>query len=452
MPGIKSKGDQNEACPESTIDSVFVKNSNQILSTKQSADKYACESTTESGKRRGFIKNAVLGAAAVAIGSTILGNKNIPDSYAKSFSPNANGCFNDVCIGLTLVVDKSGSCNGGIKGVNSAVSIPGQIIFGTTCGCHPPNASERIGSQRNCCSICCVICPCSMQKFPPGHNLRGLDFYTNYSKRVSITNSGNVGIGTCTPSSRLEVLSTGCGVIGCVSPTTSGRHVGVVGKTGTGCGSTGVAGYACNGGSNNTAGVYGASNSTNGRGVVGNATSSSGQNIGVLGISSSPAGVGVLGLAEKACTIPMAARAATSQVAPLFEWQKNCGMPLSSVNKCGWIGIGLSSPKTPLQINGGMSAKIANATGTYVMGASDFAILANAASGAFTVTLPPANTAPGMLVFIKKIDSTTNVVKIHAAGIDKIEGKAAESLSSEFKSLYLISDGVSSWYIMSNAT
>lgn len=118
----------------------------------------------------------------------------------------------------------------------------------------------------------------------------------------------------------------------------------------------------------------------------------------------------------------------------------------------GQLGIGTSTPQTSLQVNGSLSAKVAMATNAYTMQTTDFAVLANAATGAFKVILPPANTAAGMIVFIKKIDSSKNTVTVKAAGTDKIEGKSTENLPSQYKSVYLISDGSANWYILSNAT
>ena len=66
------------------------------------------------------------------------------------------------------------------------------------------------------------------------------------------------------------------------------------------------------------------------------------------------------------------------------------------------LGLGVTTPKTTLQVNGGVSAKVAPVTTCYPMSASDFAVFANAASKAFKVTLPAASTAAGMIVHIKK--------------------------------------------------
>jgi hypothetical protein len=157
------------------------------------------------------------------------------------------------------------------------------------------------------------------------------------------TASGNVGLGTTTPTARLEAIATtatGTGVFGYVASTT-GVNYGVTGKsestTGTGVlgsatatsgvnygvyGSTaspagtavygsggsgiGVVGATTNGalygvsGVNSAStgsgyGVYGLTASSTGTGVLGQATAASGANIGVYGSTASPAGFGVEG-------------------------------------------------------------------------------------------------------------------------------------------------------------
>jgi hypothetical protein len=86
------------------------------------------------------------------------------------------------------------------------------------------------------------------------------------------------------------------------------------------------------------------------------------------------------------------------------------------------------------------------------MVSTDFGILANASTGVLTVTLPPADTALGMTVFVKKVDSSSNAVTVTTSGTDEIEGKSSEALNKQYASLYLISDGSSNWYKVANET
>lgn len=77
-----------------------------------------------------------------------------------------------------------------------------------------------------------------------------------------------------------------------------------------------------------------------------------------------------------------------------------------SITNSGKVGIGTCAPTTSLQVNGSMSAKVALVTASYSIEATDFGILANESLGPLTVTLPAASTALGMLVLIKKVDSS----------------------------------------------
>jgi hypothetical protein len=149
--------------------------------------------------------------------------------------------------------------------------------------------------------------------------------------------------------------------------------------------------------------------------------------------------------------VPIVAKGASGQTAPIFEVQKVCGKPLTVIDEFGNLGIGSTKPTTTLQVAGGISLRIATVIANYSMKVSDYAILANATKTALTVTLPHANTS-GLLVHIKKIDGSANAVTIAAASGDKIEGVSSKTLTSQYSSYKLIADGAHTWYIQSNAT
>jgi hypothetical protein len=75
-------------------------------------------------------------------------------------------------------------------------------------------------------------------------------------------------------------------------------------------------------------------------------------------------------------------------------------------------------------------------------------VLANAAGGLFTLTLPAASAAAGSVIHIKKSDATGNQVSVAAGGSDTIEGVVSVKLLAQYKSYTLWSDGVSKWYIL----
>jgi hypothetical protein len=116
-----------------------------------------------------------------------------------------------------------------------------------------------------------------------------------------------------------------------------------------------------------------------------------------------------------------------------------------TITPTGYVGIGTTTPNTTFQVAGGLSVKVATKTSAYTMTGSDYMVLANAASSAFTITLPPASNA-GQMVVIIKTDSSANTVTVSGAGTDTIQGATTQALSTQYKKLNLISGGTGVWY------
>jgi hypothetical protein len=383
-------------------------------------------------------------------------------------SPGPPGCTLDVRGGIIA--------RGSVKavGLNGGV-VCGTAVYGSTCfgdavygishcgnGVHG-RASHGYGIYgQSCCGPAAVfaksfsgigVCACSV----PGPGVRG----------TSAMGIGAEGIAN-------SPCGSAIGVHGLISSTSPGSYSAGVRGENNGTGGSGIGVYGSQNGSGwgvygiapSGVGVFGCS--PGGVGVSGsgkssgvNGTADSGKGIagftltgtGVFGAACGSGGVGIEGVAGAPGAIPLIAKGASGQTAPMFEVQKVCGKPLTVIDEYGNLGIAIggAKPATTLQVGGGMSLRVVTVTANYSMKVSDYAILANAATAALTVTLPHANIS-GLMAHIKKIDSSAHVVTIAAASGDKIEGVPTKSLSTQYGSYTLIADGVHTWYIQSNAT
>lgn len=106
-----------------------------------------------------------------------------------------------------LTIGNGGTVSVGVAGTNTGTSP--DVAFGGN------GTGEGIGSARS----------------SGNPNQYGLDFYTGFTKRLSISNSGSVGVGTTAPSSTLQVAGTvavgvASGIVGNDSGTQLGNYSG----------------------------------------------------------------------------------------------------------------------------------------------------------------------------------------------------------------------------------
>lgn len=86
-------------------------------------------------------------------------------------------------------------------------------------------------------------------------------------------------------------------------------------------------------------------------------------------------------------------------------------------------------------------------TGTYTATLLDYAIRCDATSASFSVTLPAAATCTGLILNIKKIDSTANTVTLQGNAAELIDGTNTKVLSAQYASYQIQSNGTS-WDIL----
>jgi hypothetical protein len=85
------------------------------------------------------------------------------------------------------------------------------------------------------------------------------------------------------------------------------------------------------------------------------------------------------------------------------------------------------------------------ATGNVVSG--DYLIVADATGGAITMTLPPAALLSGRIYVFKRINSGANAVIVDPSGAETIDGAATYTLSAQWNSVTIMSNGTA-WFII----
>lgn len=86
-------------------------------------------------------------------------------------------------------------------------------------------------------------------------------------------------------------------------------------------------------------------------------------------------------------------------------------------------------------------------TGAVTLDATYEVVLADATSGAFTVTLPAAATNEGRDYTVKKVDSSANAVTVDGNGSETIDGETTQVIAIQWDAAHIVSDG-SNWLII----
>lgn len=105
----------------------------------------------------------------------------------------------------------------------------------------------------------------------------------------------------------------------------------------------------------------------------------------------------------------------------------------------------INPPLTTVDIRGSLSVGVITVTTTYSALSTDYLVLSDGTTAAFTVTLPAA-TQKGQKIVVVKIDSSVNAITVAPNGTDTIEGAASLSLATQYNKANLIADGVGIWY------
>lgn len=96
----------------------------------------------------------------------------------------------------------------------------------------------------------------------------------------------------------------------------------------------------------------------------------------------------------------------------------------------------------------GLKTNVATKTANASISNIEHVILGNATSGQITLTLPTINSAANQQYIIKKIDASSNKVIISASVNETIDGNSGYSISTQYETLTVVSDGSTGWYIL----
>jgi hypothetical protein len=112
--------------------------------------------------------------------------------------------------------------------------------------------------------------------------------------------------------------------------------------------------------------------------------------------------------------------------------------------------LGSTSLRFGTVYSGGASRGIATKTTAYTASATDYTLLCDATSAAFTISLPAAASFTGQVYVIKKVDSSGNAVSIDPNSTELIDGTSTPlAISTQWQTRTVQSNGTS-WFVIGN--
>jgi hypothetical protein len=119
-----------------------------------------------------------------------------------------------------------------------------------------------------------------------------------------------------------------------------------------------------------------------------------------------------------------------------------------TINGNGDVGVGRSDQLSTFDISGSIGHTITTVTGNTTLDASHSTVLVNN-TGSVTITLPAASSVSRRIYVIKKISAASNDVVIDGNASETIDAATTKTLTLQYSSVTIQSNGTN-WFILSS--
>lgn len=106
-----------------------------------------------------------------------------------------------------------------------------------------------------------------------------------------------------------------------------------------------------------------------------------------------------------------------------------------------------TAPNSTVDINGSFGTDIKSVSSSYTATSEDHTILVDALNGEISISLPSATDQQRTIYNVKKIDNTSNNVRISTLNNDDIDGDTEQIITNQYDSIPLHSDGDQYWIL-----